>query len=117
MNWHNNPFAQLADRVRRGDDSAAEQLRRQMTPCVERMVRRVANYGACPSAWEQKIQSETEHVLSGNSGRWERDSDHVIGQVADRLCHELVEQLRQQWQADETVTAASDHSRPACIPA
>jgi hypothetical protein len=115
MNWLNNPFAQLAVRVRQGEDSAAEQFRRTLTPPLKRMVRRVANYGACPSAWDQKILAETETVMAASHGLWERDSEQVIGQVADRLCQELVDHLSQQWQAKDTWSAAVETSRLAGV--
>ncbi len=115
MNWHNNPFAQLAVRVRRGEESAAEQFRQHMTPQLERMVRRVLNYGACPSAFEQRIQAETERVLTCSRGRLDGDSDQVIGQVAHRLCQDMVDSLCEQWKPEDTWSAAAEPSRRACV--
>ena len=81
-----------------------------MTPQLMRMVRRVLNYGPCPSAWEQKIQAETDRVLSRNSGYLESDSDQVIGLVANRLCQDMVDQLRQEWKTEDTWSAGPEAS-------
>jgi hypothetical protein len=109
MNWHNNPFAKLAARIRRGEPAAAEQFRQQMTPQLVRLVRRVVRYGPCTSAWEQKIQAETERLLSCRANA--PDSDQVIGQVAQRLCQDMVDNLRQELRAEDTWSAGAEASR------
>jgi hypothetical protein len=106
---HNNPFAQLAARVRRGEDTAAEQFRRKMTPQLVRMVRRVVHHGPCPSPWEQKIQAETQRLLAHSLS--EPDSDQVIGQVASRLCQDMVDNLRGEFRSEDTWSAGAEPSR------
>jgi len=113
VNWYTNPFAQLAARVRRGDDAAAEQFRQQMTPQLVRMVRRVVHYGPCRSAWEQQIHAETKRVLSRSGGLLQPDSDQVIGQVANRLCQDMVDSLQQEWKPEDTWSASAETSRLA----
>jgi hypothetical protein len=114
MNCNSNPFAQLAARVRRGEESAAEQFRQQMTPQLVRMVRRVVRYGPCSSPWEQKIQAETQRLLARNGGMLPTDSDQVIGQVARRLCQDMVDNLRQEFPTEDTWKGESEPSRLAC---
>ena len=110
MNWQQNPFAQLAVRVRGGEEAAAEQFRQKMTPQLIRMVRRVVHYGPSPSGWEKKIQAETERVLSRSGGLLQPDSDQVINLVANRLCQDMVESLQQQWKTLDTWPARAEPS-------
>src|SRR5579864_8327638 len=114
MNWHSNPFAQLAVRVRRGEATAAEQFRRHVTPQLVRMVRRVVQYGPHPTPWERRIQAETERALS--EGTISVDSEQVIGLVAKRLCQDMVDSLCDEVRAEDTWSTAIQPSL-AGIPA
>jgi len=114
MNWSSNPFAQLAAQVRRGEESAAEHFRQQMTPQLVRMVRRVVRYGPCSSPWEQRIQAETQRLLDRCGGMLPTDSDQLIGQVARHLCQDMVDNLRQEFPTEDTWKAGAEPSRPAC---
>jgi hypothetical protein len=77
------------------------------------MVRRVVHYGPCRSAWEQQIHAETKRVLSRSGGLLQPDSDQVIGQVANRLCQDMVDSLQQEWKPEDTWSASAETSRLA----
>src|SRR5260370_41569267 len=62
MNWHNNPFAQLAVRVRRGEEKGRQQMPPPPTPPIERRGGGGGDQPRAPAPPSGRGSSTTKHA-------------------------------------------------------
>lgn len=83
----------LAERVRRGDETATRQLRLELQGRLEWLVRHVLRTGMTSSRLARDIQHELDR-LNGDGRLCSEQRDRLVQIVAGDLCASCIEQLR-----------------------
>jgi hypothetical protein len=91
----NSTLQVLASQVEQGNDEAARQLRQELEPNVERMVRRAIRVGgASRSPVDRKIMSRVRALaLDGDMSRCGQP-DWIVFEVTRSLCDAVIGDLR-----------------------
>jgi hypothetical protein len=86
-------FERLALDTRRGDPDAGAKLQRELEPQLVYIVRQALREGNNDDPLTQRIRKEAQWILEGSRKAQQDDQDHVVGQVAHRLCETIVANL------------------------
>jgi hypothetical protein len=108
-----HPYSQLELRVQRGEPAAARRFREEMKPELETMVRQALDQGAV-FASDKTILVEIDKVLARNRGILDRDSEHLPGVVAERLCDKMIDRLQAQGRASGPAPAFAARETVLC---
>jgi hypothetical protein len=109
MRYDNNPFEELALRVRRGEPGAVELLRREATPPLTGLVRTALRKHAGFNVFEKRARAVAVKLQQASAAPlpWRE----LTRQTADRLCDEFIGELQAGCRPRDTIMFATESCR------